>query len=74
MKPKVYKEGDAAKIMEVSAGTLARWRRGRKIRHWRQRGRVIRYTTEDIQLNLDDMAAMRPKPVSQSPVSEARFG
>lgn len=73
MKKKVFKESQAAQMMDVSAATLSRWRRDRKIRHWRQMGRVIRYTQEDIDLNLAEMSALRPRPVERS-VTEARFG
>lgn len=74
MKAKVLTEEQAAKQMLISGGTLGRWRREGKIRHYRQMGSLIRYTPEDVDLNIAERAANRPKVVSPSPVSEARFG
>ena len=72
-KIKVVREAQAARLMGVSQATLSRWRREKKIRHWRQRGRIIRYTPEDIDLNIAEMDAMRPRVIERS-VTEARFG
>jgi excisionase family DNA binding protein len=73
-KKKLFTEAEAAKELTVSAVTLYRWRKERRIRHYRQLGRLIRYTPEDIQQNLEDMKAYQPKPIVQRSVSEARFG
>lgn len=73
MKVKVFNEGQAAKLMDISAETLGRWRRARKIRHWRQFGRLIKYTQEDVDQNIAEMSSIRPK-VIERPVTEARFG
>lgn len=72
-KVKLFSEAEAAKQLTVSAPTLARWRRERRIRHWRQLGRLVRYTQEDIDANLAETSSVRPSVVS-SPVVDARFG
>lgn len=74
MAAKVFTEAQAAKQLDVSEGTLARWRRTRYIRHWRQFGRLVKYTPEDIENILADRRAMKPTPVTTTSVSEARFG
>lgn len=74
MKPKLFTEAQAARQMDCSPNTLYRRRKENKIRHYRKNGRLIRYTQEDIDLNIADMAANRPSPVGQRPVAEARFG
>lgn len=75
MKQKLFTEADAAKVMDCSPITLYRRRKDKTIRHhYRQLGRLIRYTQEDIDLNIEEMSALRPSPVSQRPVTEARFG
>ena len=74
MKPKLFTEAEAAKLMDCSAVTLYRRRKENKIRHYRKNGRLIRYTEEDINQNIAEMAANRPSPVAQSRVTEARFG
>ena len=73
-KIKLFTEAEAAKLMDCSAVTLYRRRKENKIRHYRKNGRLIRYTQEDINQNIADMAANRPTPVAQRPVTEARFG
>lgn len=73
MKAKVFDEGQAAKMMGVSAASLARWRREGKIRHWRQFGRLVKYTQEDVDNIIAEKSAMRPKLIER-PVTEARFG
>lgn len=73
-KIKLFTEAQAAKLMDCSAITLYRRRKENKIRHYRKNGRLIRYTEEDIARNIADMAANQPMPVSQRPVTEARFG
>jgi hypothetical protein len=73
-KLKLFTEAQAAKLMDCSAVTLYRRRKENKVRHYRKNGRLIRYTEEDIALNIADMAANRPSPVSTRPVTEARFG
>lgn len=73
MKVKLFTEAEAAKQLDVSEGTLARWRRTHYIRHWRQMGRLVRYTQEDINQNLLERHGSRPQLVER-PVSEARFG
>lgn len=72
-KVKVLREAQAAKQMDVSAATLARWRRERKIRHWRQFGRLVKYTQEDVDQNIADLKGIKPKLIERS-VTEARFG
>ena len=74
MKQKLFTEQEAAKQMTVSAVTLYRKRKAKEIRHWRQIGRLIRYTQDDIDQNIAELAAYRPTPVSQRSVAEARFG
>ncbi len=74
MKPKVFSEKQAAEQFDVSEGTLARWRREGKVRHYRQMGRLIKYLPEDIERNLADFAASSPKAFSGQNVTEARFG
>lgn len=74
VKPKLYTEAEAAEFLGCSAATLWRRRKEHKIRHYRKNGRLIRYTREDIDKNLEDMKAYQPKLVTQRPVSEARFG
>lgn len=73
-KTKLFTEVQAAEQMQCSAITLYRKRKDKEIRHYRKLGRLIRYTQEDIDQNIADMAAFRPAPVSQRPVTEARFG
>lgn len=73
-KKKLFTEAEAAKELTVSAATLYRWRKEKRVRHYRQLGRLIRYTPEDIEQNLEDMKAYQPKPIAQRSVSEARFG
>lgn len=73
-KTKLFTEAEAAKQMDCSPVTLWRRRKENKIRHYRKNGRLIRYTQEDINQNIADMAANRPSPVAQRPVTEARFG
>ena len=73
-KTKLFTEAEAAKQMDCSVVTLWRRRKENKIRHYRKNGRLIRYTQEDINRNIEEMAACRPTPVVQRPVSEARFG
>jgi len=74
MKPEILSEQEAAEMLNVSAGTLYRWRRDGKVKHYRQMGRLIRYTPEDIENNLADFAAEDPKPVTSQSVTKARFG
>lgn len=74
MKPKVFTEEQAAKQMQISGETLGRWRREGTIRHYRQLGRLIRYTPEDIDLIIAERASTRPHPVNEQRLSEARFG
>jgi excisionase family DNA binding protein len=73
-KIKLFTEAEAAEQMTISAITLYRKRKAREIRHYRQIGRLIRYTQEDIAQNVEDMKAFKPSPVSRQPVTEARFG
>lgn len=73
-KIKLFTEAEAAKQMDCSPITLWRRRKENKIRHYRKNGRLIRYTQEDIDLNIEEMSACRPTPVAQPRVSEARFG
>jgi predicted DNA-binding transcriptional regulator AlpA len=73
-KLKLFTEAQAAKEMTISAATLYRRRKDNQVRHYRKIGRLIRYTEEDIRLNLEDLKAFRPSVVSQRPVTEARFG
>lgn len=72
-KVKTVNEAEAARQLGVSPSALAQWRRKRKIRHWRQCGRLVKYTQDDIDNNLAEMSSVRPKIVS-SPVVDARFG
>lgn len=74
MKQKLFTEAEAAKEMTVSPASLYRWRKEGTLRHYRQLGRLIRYTAEDIQQNLEDRKAYQPKPAGPRPVTEARFG
>ena len=71
---KLLTEKQAAKMMQCSPATLYRLRRDKTIRHYRKLGRLIRYTEQDIALNVEDMKAFKPSPVAHRPVSEARFG
>lgn len=73
-KSKVFREDQAARLMDISPQTLARWRREGKIRHYRKMGRLIKYTPEDVDANIADTANARPRLIEQRPVSEARFG
>lgn len=73
-KKKLFTEAEAAALLGCSAVTLYRRRKDGEIRHYRKNGRLIRYTQEDIDLNLEGMKAYQPKPVVQRRVSEARFG
>lgn len=73
-KTKLFTEAEAAELLGCSAVTLYRRRKVGEIRHYRKNGRLIRYTREDIDLNLEGMKAYQPKPVVQRPVSEGRFG
>lgn len=73
-KIKLFTEAEAAKQMDCSVVTLWRRRKENKIRHYRKNGRLIRYTQEDINQNIEDMKAARPTPISQKPPTEARFG
>lgn len=73
-KPKLYTEAEAAEFLGCSAATLWRRRKANQLRHYHKNGRLIRYTREDIDKNLDEMKACQPKPVVMRPVSEARFG
>lgn len=74
MKQKLFTEAEAARQIGCSAVTLYRRRKDGEIRHFRKNGRLIRYTQEDIDLNIEGMKAYQPKPVAQPSVSEARFG
>ncbi len=74
MKPEIFSEQEAAEQMNVSAGTLYRWRKSGRVKHYRQMGRLIRYLPEDIENNLSDFAAKDPKPVNVPNVAKARFG
>ena len=74
MKPKVFREEQAAAMMTISPQTLARWRREGKIRHYRQLGRLIRYTQEDVDANIAETSNVRPRVMEVRPVTEARFG
>lgn len=75
MKPKLFTEEQAAELMQCSAITLYRKRRDKTIRHYRKIGRLVRYTQEDIDRNIEEAGAFRPTPViNQRPVTEARFG
>lgn len=71
---KLLTEKQAAKIMQCSPATLYRLRKDQTIRHYRKLGRLIRYTEQDIALNVEDMNACKPTPVAHRPVTEARFG
>lgn len=73
-KIKLFTEAEAAKQMDCSVVTMWRRRKENKIRHYRKNGRLIRYTQEDINRNIEEMGTARPTPVAQSRVSEARFG
>lgn len=74
MKSKLFTEAEAAKQMDCSVVTLWRRRKENKIRHYRKNGRLIRYTQEDINQNIEEMKATRPSLVAQRPVEDARFG
>ena len=73
---KVFTESEAAKQMLVGASTLATWRRKGYIRYYRRLGRLIRYTPDDIERNLEERSSMRPRPVDSNErrLQEARFG
>lgn len=73
LKRKLFEEPEVAKMLGVSSQTLAKWRRDGKVRHYRKVGRLKKYTQEDIDNNIAEMAANRPQPVS-SPVENVRFG
>lgn len=73
-KTKLFTEAEAAKQMNISAISLYRRRKEEKARHFRKIGRLIRYTQEDIDRNIAEFGTMRLTPVSQSSVTEARFG
>lgn len=73
-KIKLFTEAQAAAQMGCSVVTLWRRRKENKLRHYRKNGRLIRYTQEDINQNIEEMKACRPTPIVQRPVSEARFG
>lgn len=73
-KIKLFTEAEAAKQMTISASKLYLMRKKKEIRHWRKIGRLVRYTQDDINQNIADLAACRPMPVAQRPVTEARFG
>ena len=60
--------------MDISPQTLARWRREGKIRHYRQLGRLIKYTPEDVDANIAETSNVRPRIMEVRPVTEARFG
>lgn len=73
-KKKLFTEAEAAEQMTISAITLWRRRKENQIRHYRKIGRLIRYTQEDIDQIIEESKAFRPAPISQRPVTEARFG
>lgn len=73
-KPKVFREAQAAKLMDISPQTLARWRREGKVRHYRKFGRLIKYTLEDVDANIAETSNVRPRLMEARPVTEARFG
>lgn len=74
MKQKLFTEEEAAQQMSCSAITLWRRRKENKIRHYRKIGRLVRYTQDDIDQIIEESKAFRPAPISQRPVTEARFG
>lgn len=74
MKLEVLSEQQAAEQLGVSVGTLYRWRKSGKVKHYRQMGRLIRYLPEDIANSMADFASSGPKPVTSQNVTEARFG
>lgn len=73
-KTKLFTEEEAAKQMSISAISLYRRRKEKKAKYYRKIGRLIRYTQEDIDRNIAEFGTMRPTPVSQPQVTEARFG
>lgn len=73
MKPKTLTEPQAAKAIGIHPGTLAAWRRAGKVPSWRQFGRKVKYTPEDVERFI---ASRRRGQIddSEGRVVEARFG
>ena len=73
MKAKTFTEAQAANMIGIHPGTLAAWRRQGKVPSWRQLGRKVKYTPEDIERFI---ASKRRGQIddSEGRVVEARFG
>lgn len=75
MKSKTLTESEAAKLIGVHPETLARLRRDGKLPSWRQIGRRVKYTPEDVERAIASFEC-GPHPAARAvgKVTEARFG
>lgn len=75
MKPKTITEPQAAALIGIHPETLGRLRRERKIPSWRQIGRRVKYTPEDIDRAIASFEqGSHVQAVSEGKVLKARFG
>jgi len=75
MKSKTLTEAQAAGKIGIHPETLARLRRARKIPSWRQIGRRVRYTPEDVDRAIASFeAGTHVESRSEGKVLNARFG
>jgi len=78
IKPKTLNEAEAAAMIGIAPGTLNRWRREGKIPSWRQAGRLIKYTPEDVDRAIQSLQKTGDQIVDvrqiDRKVLSARFG